>query len=275
MIRSVWSPRISYIRCRRRRPSIPTSSISASIRRRWGRNRGRRSARSRPPRAALFQFSFWRTSVTPLAQRDLALGGFGPPRHEVFHLGLGFRRDALGLGLGAFDDVPGLALGAGVTGLVFGEQFGGLVLEAAGVVEFAPDAVAAVIERRQHGAVNAVIDEHADQDDEGDGDPEFRFGEHRFYPYKYAATAWSSDLPSADTPVSRCTIAAAASAAMPRTLPIAVRRVEAMVVSASASLTASCCSSVLRSASEAALSFSRVSAPIACARERAAASSLS
>ena len=50
---------------------------------------------------------------------------------------------------------------------------------------------------------------------------------------------------------------------------------EYAVFSASASLTESCCSSVLRSASEAAFSFSRVSAPIACARERAAASSFS
>ena len=173
------------------------------------------------------------------------------------------------------DDVLGLALGAGVTGLVFGEQLGGLVLEAAGVVELGLDAVAAMIERRQHGAVDAEIGEHAHQDDEGDGDPEFRFGEHRAYPFKDASTALSTDLPSGGTPVSRCTIAAAASAAMPRTLLIAASRVEAMVFSASASLTDSRSSSVLRSASDAALSFSRVSAPIACARERAAASSLS
>jgi len=56
-----------------------------------------------------------------LGQRDLALGSLGPPRDEVFQLGLGFGRDALGLRLGAVDDVPRLALGAGVTGLVFGE----------------------------------------------------------------------------------------------------------------------------------------------------------
>ena len=52
-------------------------------------------------------------------------------------------------------------------------------------------------------------------------------------------------------------------------------RVAAMVFSASPSFCASFASSDLRSASEAALSFSRVSAPIACARARAAASSLS
>src|SRR5450631_2580219 len=132
-----------------------------------------------------------------------------------------------------------------------------------------------MIERLQHRAVNAEVSEHSHQDDEGNGDPEFRFGEHRTYPFKDASTALSTDLPSGSTPVSRCTIAAAASAAMPRTLLIALSRVDAMVFSASASLTDSASSSFLRSASDAALSFSRVSVPIACARERAAASSLS
>ena len=131
----------------------------------------------------------------------------------------------------------GLAFGGGVAGLVFGEQLGGLFLEPAGVVEFGLDAVAAVIERCQHRAVDAEIGEHAHQDDEGDGDPEFRFVEHRHYPFKDASTALFTASPSGITPVSRCTIAAAASAAMPRTLLIAASRVAAMVFSASASLT--------------------------------------
>src|ERR1700709_265336 len=46
-------------------------------------------------------------------QRDLALGGLGPPRDEVFHLGLGFGRDAFGLGLGIGDDVLGFSLRRG------------------------------------------------------------------------------------------------------------------------------------------------------------------
>ena len=41
------------------------------------------------------------------------------------------------------------------------QQLGGLVLEAAGVVEFGLDALAAMIERRQHGAMDAEIGEHA------------------------------------------------------------------------------------------------------------------
>ena len=55
----------------------------------------------------------------------------------------------------------GLAFGAGVAGLVFREQFGGLVLEAARVVEFGLDALGAVVERRQHRAMDAEIGEHA------------------------------------------------------------------------------------------------------------------
>src|ERR1700686_3308121 len=108
-----------------------------------------------------------------------------------------------------------------------------------------------MIERRQHRAVDAEIAKYPHQDDEGDGDPEFRFGEHRHYPFKDASTAISTDLPSGSRPVSRFTIAEAASAAMPRTLLIAVSRVAAMVFSAWASLAESWSSSVLRSASSA------------------------
>src|SRR6185437_11300841 len=206
---------------------------------------------------------------------DLAFRGLGAPGDEIFHLGPGFRCDAFGFGPGACDDILGFPLRAGVTGLVFREQLRSLVLEAARVVQFGLDAVAAMIERRQHRAVDAEIGEYTEQDDEGDGDPEFRFGEHQACPFKEALTALSTVLPSGNAPVNRCTIAAAASLAMPRTLLIAAVRVAAMVFSASASLCASCCSSVLRSASDAAFSLSRVSAPIACARERAAASSRS
>jgi hypothetical protein len=51
---------------------------------------------------------------------------------------------------------------------------------------------------------------------------------------------------------------------------MAVSRVAAMVFSAWASFAESWSSSVLRSASEAAFSFSRVSLPMACARDHAA-----
>src|SRR5205823_45912 len=71
---------------------------------------------------------------------DFALGGLGAAGDEIFHLGLGLGRDALGFDFGVGDDLLGLALGAGTLGLVLGEQRGGLVLEAAGVVEFGLDA---------------------------------------------------------------------------------------------------------------------------------------
>src|SRR5262249_9215394 len=122
-------------------------------------------------------------------------------------------------------------------------------------------------------AVNSHIGEDAHQDDEGDGDPEFRFGEHLSYPFKVESTARSTDLLSGATPVSRCTIAAAASAAMPRALVIALGGGGAIGFPASASLCDNRSSSALRSASDAAFSFSRFSALIAWARERAVASS--
>src|SRR5260370_3369866 len=208
-------------------------------------------------------------------QRDLALGGLGPPRDEILHLGLGFTGKALGFGSCGGNDLLGLAFGAGAARLIFREQFCGFFLEAARIVEFGLDALAAAIERLQHGAMDAEIAEQAHQDDEGDGDPEFRFEEHPHYPFKEASTTRSVVLPSGSTPVRRCTVAAARSPAMLRALLIAASRVAAMVFSASMSLCAKRSSSVLRSASDAALSFSRVSALIACARARAAASSFS
>src|SRR5258707_1167714 len=208
-------------------------------------------------------------------QRDLALGGLGASPDKIFHLGLWFPGNALGFGPCVGNDVLGLALCAGATGLVFREQFCGLVLEAAGIVEFGLDALAATIERLQHGAMDAEIGEQAHQDDEGDGDPEFRFEEHRHYPFKEASTARSVVLPSGSTPVRRCTIAAAASAAMLRTLLIAASRVAAMVFSASTSLWDSRSSSVLGSASDSALSLSLGSALVAVASADAAASSFS
>ena len=95
------------------------------------------------------------------------------------------------------------------------------------------------------------------------------------YPFKEASTALSTDLPSghAGEPLHDRGGRVRGDAA--DVAHRALSRVAAMVFSASASLTDSRSSSVLRSASDAAFSFSRVSVPIACARERAAASSLS
>jgi len=65
--------------------------------------------------------------------------------------------------------------------------------------------------------MDAQISEQAHQDDEGYGDPEFRFETTSQLSLQGGVTARFVVLPSGCTPVSRCTIAAAASAAMPRT----------------------------------------------------------
>src|SRR5258705_10560016 len=107
--------------------------------------------------------------------------------------------------------------------------------------------------------MDAEIGEQAHQDNEGDGDPEFRFEEHRHYPFKEASTARSVVLPSRSTPVRRCTIAAAASAARLPTLLIAAPPAAAMAFLAPTSLWVSRPSRLFPPASEAALAFARVS----------------
>ena len=81
--------------------------------------------------------------------------------------------EPLGLGLGVGDDRLGLALGLALLALVFGEQLAGLVAQAAGLVELGLDAGAALVERVDDLLVDADIDQHAEEEHEGDGDPEF------------------------------------------------------------------------------------------------------
>ena len=54
--------------------------------------------------------------------------------------------------------------------------------------------LAAMVERGQNRSMNSNIGEDAHQDDEGDGDPEFRFGEHQGYPFKDESTARSTEV---------------------------------------------------------------------------------
>ena len=68
----------------------------------------------------------------------------------------------------------GLALGLALLALVFGEQLRGLVAQPARLVELGLDAGAAMVERLDDLLVGADIDEHADEQHEGDGDPGFR-----------------------------------------------------------------------------------------------------
>src|SRR5262249_10964264 len=84
-------------------------------------------------------------------------------------------------------------------------------------------------------------------------------------------TASSTSSLAGATPVSRSTIATAASLATPCTFAMAADRVAAMVFSASATRLASLASTSLRRASAAAAAFSCVSLASVCARARASA----
>src|ERR1700748_3773624 len=64
-------------------------------------------------------------SARASARAILPAAGFVSPGDKIFHLGLGFGRDAFGFGLRRCNDVLGLALRCGVTRLVFRQQLGG------------------------------------------------------------------------------------------------------------------------------------------------------
>ena len=170
--------------------------------------------------------------------RDLGLGHLGAAGDEVFHPRLGFGGDALGFGLGAGDDLLGFLHRALAPGAILGDQLLRLVLQPAGVIEFGLDASRAMIERLEDLLVHAEIGEAGHQDHERDGGPECLRQTPSAQPFSVASTAVSTALASGATPESRCTMAAAASVAIERTLPIAVVRVAAIDFSASASLAA-------------------------------------
>src|SRR5262249_57666096 len=86
----------------------------------------------------------------------------------------------------------------------------------------------------EKGLGRQKIPEHADEDDKGDRDPELGF--KHWLPQRLSALLMASatSSPAGAMPVSRSTIAPAASPAMLRTFPIAADRDPAMVFSASA-----------------------------------------
>src|SRR5262249_40872753 len=207
---------------------------------------------------------------------DLGFRHPGAARDELVHPRLGFGSEPLGLGLGAGEDLGGLALGGLLRAPVFGQERGGLILEAARLVELAADAGGALVERVQEELVDAEVDQYADEDHEGDGDPGFGFSEH-LCPQRLStsATAASTSRLAGADPVRRCTIAPAASVAMPLTLVMAADRRAPEVFSASATVALRLASSALRALSAAAASLARVSLASACARLRASASDFS
>ena len=69
----------------------------------------------------------------------------------------------------------GLALGLLLLALIFREQSLRFLLEPARLVELRLDPIAALIDAFHQHLVDAEIAEHADEEHEGDGDPEFGF----------------------------------------------------------------------------------------------------
>src|SRR5215470_3595032 len=190
-----------------------------------------------------------------LSLRDLAFRHLCAAGDEFLDLGFGLGGEALGFGLGAGDDRLRLLLGFVLLAPIGGEQGFRLPLEPARLVELGLYAIAARVDALHQRLVHAEIAEHAHEDDEGDGNPEFGF-EHRLSQrlstlLTASVTSWAAGA----VPVSRSTIAAAASLAMPRTFAMAADRVVAIVFSASAIRVASFASTSLRRASASAAAF--------------------
>src|SRR5712691_7131437 len=190
-----------------------------------------------------------------LGLRDLAFRHLGAAPDEFLDLGLGFGREPLGLGLGAGHARLRLLLGFVLLAPIAGEQGFRFRLEPARLVELRPDTVAALVDAFHQQLVHPEIAEHAHENDEGDGNPEFCFEHGLSQRLSALLTASPTSWAAGAIPVSRSTIAAAASLAMPPTFTMAADRVAAMVFSASAIRVASFASTSLRRASATAAAF--------------------
>src|SRR5262249_31060650 len=146
----------------------------------------------------------------------------------------GFGGKPLGLCLGAGDDCLSLVLGFLLLASICGKQGLSFRLEPARLVELRLDAFPPVVDALEQELMRPEITEHADEDDKGDRDPEP--GSKIGLPQRLGAwlTVSVPSPPAGAMPVSRSTIAPAASLAMLRTFPIAADRVPAIVFSASA-----------------------------------------
>jgi hypothetical protein len=184
------------------------------------------------------------------------------------------RRDALGFGLGA------LAMIASASRSAWRclRWYSASSLAASSLRRRASSSSALMRSLRWSSAVSTLRGRrhrsaHADQDDEGDGDPEFRLRRTSpSYRFSDASTAASTALAVGQHAGEPLHDRGGRIAAMPRTLLIGgLGRGDGLLglgeLDATAGLPAPCAS-----ASASALSLSRVSAPIACARERASAS---
>src|SRR5262249_7863158 len=206
---------------------------------------------------------------------DFAFRHLGVPHDEFFDFGLGFGGKPLGLSLCAGDNRLRLTLGFLLLASIGSKQSLGFHLEPARFLELCFEALPPVVDAPDQPLVRLHIAEHANKDDEGDGDPELGF-KHGLSQRSIALlTAWLTSSFAGAVPVSRSTMAPAVSLAMLRTFAIAADRFSAMDFSASAIRAWSFPSTSLRRASAAAAAFARVSLASACARPRASANAFS
>src|SRR4051812_13281797 len=153
---------------------------------------------------------------------DLGLGGGRAAGHEIGHPLVRLLRRALRFLAGAGHDGLSLSLSLLPAAAIIVEHLRGFLAQAASLVEFGLDALAALIESLEQGPAAACVNDDSDEDEKGDGDPEFRLFEHGCpQAERVRSSVASTAARSGAWPVSRSTMAVAASAAMPRTLAMA------------------------------------------------------
>src|ERR1019366_1134087 len=117
-------------------------------------------------------------------------------------------------------------------GLVVGEQGGGFFPQAPGFRQFGGYRGGALVQNRTHHLGHALPNQDRDDQDEPNPNPEFGIAQH--FHGQDSLTARAASAADTVSPVSRATMAMAASSAALITCPLACTRVAAMRASASA-----------------------------------------
>src|SRR5690606_25037685 len=107
-----------------------------------------------------------------LGPRDLLLGELRAPLEALSETLTGFLGERLGLAPGLRDDGARLLLGLAPLALIVGKELLGFLAQPARLIELAANRVRAVVERPGDHARNPVVDQQADEAEEGDGNPE-------------------------------------------------------------------------------------------------------
>ena len=109
-----------------------------------------------------------------LGAGDLVLGELHAALEMVLHRFPRLGGERLRLLGGKGDDAVGLARGLALLAAIIGEHLLGLFPQAARLFQLLGDLRGARIEERGDLLVHAEIEQRAEKDEEGDGDPEFR-----------------------------------------------------------------------------------------------------